>query len=266
MADDPAPHARILGWPTDSRAGTIAMAVLVSSVSALLVSTAAVLLEPRITANRAAESAARLQEMIDAMPGLGEILSRTGADSLETVVVNLDDGTPAPDIPPGTFDPRSAAENPETSTALPPEADIAGLKRVPLQSEITVLRADGALRLVILPVWGAGYQSTIAAQLALEGDLTTVAGIAVTEQSETPGLGAKIAEPAWAALWPGTKLSDDTGEIRFEVVRGKAQTEYQIDGITGATRTGNAVGNMVRFWLGPDGYGPVLDALRQGAL
>jgi Na+-transporting NADH:ubiquinone oxidoreductase subunit D len=38
----------------------------------------------------------------------------------------------------------------------------------------------------------------------------------------------------------------------------------EVDGITGATRTSNAMTRMIRFWLGPEGYGPFLDAVRRG--
>ncbi len=38
----------------------------------------------------------------------------------------------------------------------------------------------------------------------------------------------------------------------------------EIDGITGATRTSNAVTQMVRFWTGPKGYGPLMTAIRRG--
>jgi Na+-transporting NADH:ubiquinone oxidoreductase subunit C len=34
-----------------------------------------------------------------------------------------------------------------------------------------------------------------------------------------------------------------------------------VDGISGATRTGRAVTRVVRFWLGEDGYGPLLERL-----
>jgi Na+-transporting NADH:ubiquinone oxidoreductase subunit C len=128
------------------------------------------------------------------------------------------------------------------------------------------VRSGTKTALVILPVYGVGYQAMIRGYLALEGDLNTVAGLTITEQAETPGLGAKITEPAWQALWPGTKLADDTGAIHFAVVKGGATTDYEVDGITGATRTGNAVANMIRFWVGPDGFGPVLDKLKRGEL
>jgi len=48
------------------------------------------------------------------------------------------------------------------------------------------------------------------------------------------------------------------------VARGDASTAYQVDGITGATRTTRGISNMVRFWLGPDGYGPLIRAIQRG--
>ena len=119
---------------------------------------------------------------------------------------------------------------------------------------------------MILPVFGQGYQSTIRGYLALGPDLNTVVGLTITEQGETPGLGANVQSPTWLAQWPGTELADENGEIRLAVVRTGASTEYEIDAITGATRTSNGVQGMIRFWVGPDGFGPVLAALAAGDL
>ena len=38
----------------------------------------------------------------------------------------------------------------------------------------------------------------------------------------------------------------------------------KVDAITGATYTSRGVENLVRFWLGPQGYGPYLKHLREG--
>jgi len=94
--------------------------------------------------------------------------------------------------------------------------------------------------------------------------MNTIAGITITGHSETPGLGGRIEERAWQASFPGTEIRDDTGEVRFRVARGRATNAHEVDGITGATRTGNGVTRMMRFWLGPDGYGPLLDAIERG--
>jgi Na+-transporting NADH:ubiquinone oxidoreductase subunit C len=257
---------RFLAAPADSRGKTLAMAVLVSAAAALAVSTAAVVLGPRLDANRAAEAQARLDALVATLPGLDDLLAEAGADRLDEIVVDLTTGGLAEGFDPATFDPEAAARDPALTTELAPGADIAGLGARPNLARLYVVRSGGEVALVILPVSGQGYQGLIRGFLALEGDFNTVAGLTITEQSETPGLGAKIEDAAWQALWPGTRLADATGEVRLAVVRGGATTDYEVDGITGATRTGTGVQNMIRFWVGPDGFGPVLARLRQGGL
>lgn len=256
----------LLALPNESRTKTLAVAFAVSAVCAVFVSGAAVILGPIQQANLAAEQAERMAEMLASMPEFAALIEETGGDSLETIVIDLRTGRAAEDVDPETFDAAAASENPETSTVLSAEEDTAGIGRRPDLVPIHVLRKEGQLRLVILPISGAGYQSVIRANLALEGDLNTVAAFSVTEQGETPGLGARIEEPAWQALWPGKHLTAPDGEIRLGVVQGRATTEFEIDGITGATRTGNGITNAVQFWLGPNGFGPVLDNLARGEL
>ncbi len=251
---------RFLAAPNESRGKTLAMAFLVSGAAALAVSGASVWLGPKIAANRAAEAQARLDAMIASVPGLAEVLAESGAEGLEAVVVELATGNAAA-TDPASFDPATVAQ-----VELAPEADIAGLKTRPAEERIFVVRDGGKVTLAVLPVSGAGYQGIIKGFLAIEGDFNTVAALTITEQSETPGLGAKITEPAWQALWPGTRLMDEAGEIRVAVRQGGATTEYEVDGITGATRTGSGVSDMIRFWVGPDGYGPLIEALKEGRL
>jgi len=257
---------RLLALPNESRTKTIVVALLVSAASAILVASTAVTLRPLQEANRAAERQARLDAMIAALPGMGDLLAASGADSLETLVVDLRTGAVAEDLDPARFDARAAAEDPATSTALAANIDLAGIGRRPDFARIHLIEAGGTLRLVILPVYAAGYQSTIRAYLALEGDLNTVAGLSIVEQAETPGLGSRVEDRKWLDLWPGKRVADESGRILLSVVRGSGRTVYEVDGITGATRTGNAVTNMIRFWLGEHGYAQVLARLRAGAL
>ena len=122
------------------------------------------------------------------------------------------------------------------------------------------------MQLIVLPVSGKGYQSTIRANLALEADLSTVAALSVTETGDTPGLGARIADPSWQSLWPGKEVANAAGEIVIDVVRGEASGPHEVDGISGATITSNGVAKMLRYWLGDDGYGPFIDRLRTEGL
>ena len=42
--------------------------------------------------------------------------------------------------------------------------------------------------------------------------------------------------------------------------------EHKVDGLAGATLTTKGVDNLVRFWVGENGFEPFLDRLRQGDL
>jgi Na+-transporting NADH:ubiquinone oxidoreductase subunit C len=119
------------------------------------------------------------------------------------------------------------------------------------------------LQRLVLPVHGQGMWSTIYAYLALNGDLSSVAAMHVYRHGETPGIGDRIEDPKWLSSWAGKRLSDDPGRSQLHVARGSAESPYRVDLITGASVTSEALGNIVRFWLGPQGYGPLLQSLRE---
>jgi len=240
--------------PPDGRAKALIVALAVSLVAAVLVSTVAVHLRPLQQANLQREREARIAEMVSRAVGVG--------GELETRVIELATGRPAPagvPIP----DPTAAAD-PQTSEPIPKEADIAGIGRRPKYAAVFMRRAAGKPVLIVLPVYGSGYQSTLYGYLALRGDARTVAALTFYKQEETPGLGARITDPAWQALWPGKQVADENGVVRIDVVKEKASGPYQVDGITGATRTSIGVQNTLRFWLGEYGFGPYLARLRGG--
>lgn len=254
---------RFLARDNTDRIKTLGIAFLVALGCGLAVSTAAVTLRPLIAANIDAERQATMAAMLADLPGIGEILADVGAEAVETVLVELATGEVATGFDAAAYDPIAAASDPELSTELSRAEDFAGLGRRENVATVYLVRRDGELALVVLPVRAAGYGSTIKAYLALEPDLNTVAALAVYEQGETPGLGGRIAEPEWQALWAGKQVARD-GEIVIEVVRGEASGPYQVAGISGASVTGYAVTDMIQFWLGPSGYGPFLERLRAG--
>lgn len=232
---------RFLALSNDSPAKTVGVALLVALVCSLVVSVTAVTLKPRQDANRLVEKAARMMGMVEAQ-GLGAPQAR---------YVELATGA-------------YANRDPGTSTRLPATRDRAGLGSREDVATVYEVRDDNSLRLLILPVRGAGYQSMLKGYLALNADLNTIAALTFYEQGDTPGMGARIEEDAWRALWPGKQLADAEGVLRIEVVKGAATGVHEVDGISGATRTGSGITNLLRFWLGPDGYGPYLERLRTG--
>jgi Na+-transporting NADH:ubiquinone oxidoreductase subunit C len=243
----------LLALPNDSRTKTVLIAFLVSAVCAVLVSGATVVLRPIQAANRAAEEQARIEALVQGIPGMGDLLTQSGG-TLSTVVVDLDTGRAA-----RTASRRLARDGAERSgnwTRARRQNRISpGSASGPISRRSSCCARDD-ISLLLLPLSGQGYGGRIDAILALRGDTNTIAGLAVTRHSETPGLGGRIEEAAWQAGFPGTLLRDADGEMRFRVARGPASGVHEVDGITGATRTGRGVTQMVRFWLGPDGYGP----------
>lgn len=110
----------------------------------------------------------------------------------------------------------------------------------------------------VIPVNGYGLWDAIYGYLAIKTDGDTVIGISWYEHKETPGLGANISEAAWQRLFPGKKIFQEspngttdfqTAPIGITVVKGKVSDIYgdspkgksAVDGMTGATLTGNGV-------------------------
>ena len=255
-----------LARPNDDRGKVLGVAVIVALICAVTVSITTVVLRPYQEAHLEAERQARMAAMLDTLPGMRDLMEAAGVDSLTTRLVDLETGTFLNDVDPADFDHRAAATDPELSVAIPAPEDVAWLRTRAAYAPVHFLEGDGTLHLIVLPISGTGYQSTIQAMVALEADLNTIAGLTITEQGETPGLGSRIEDSAWQAQWPGKEIADADGEIVISVVRGQASGPHEVDGITGATRTSSGIGNMLTYWFGDHGYGPFLDRLREEGL
>jgi len=125
------------------------------------------------------------------------------------------------------------------------------------------------IKTVVLPVYGYGLWSTMYGLIALAGDGRTVTGLTFYEHGETPGLGDFIGSPAWQAQFPGKLAFDEQGKLRLGVIKGgvnpaSPEARYQVDAVAGATLTSNGVNNLLRYWLGEQGFGPFLGRLQAG--
>jgi Na+-transporting NADH:ubiquinone oxidoreductase subunit C len=161
------------------------------------------------------------------------------------------------------YDQRKAAKDPSLSVALTDAEDLASINRREHYALIYLLRSEVGIDRIILPVHGYGLWSTLYGFIALEGDGNTVSGITFYEHSETAGLGGEVDNPTWKAKWQGKRIYDDQGQVAMRVLKGSvdpssAEADYQIDGLSGATLTSRGVENMIGYWLGDEGYGPIL--------
>ncbi len=115
----------------------------------------------------------------------------------------------------------------------------------------------------VFPVNGMGLWDAIYGYLAVKPDGNTVIGISWYDQKETPGLGANISEPDWQSQFPGKHIFQETasGKTDFKtaplgivVIKGKVSEVLDnspkalsaVDGMAGATLTGNGVTNAYR--------------------
>jgi len=240
----------------------------------MLVSSAAVFLSSRQKENALLDK----QRNVLAVAGLvqpGEKLSAADVqkrfeERVEARVVDLATGDVAGEdagIDPATYDQRKAAADPATSVAAEP--NLAAVSRVPkyaLVYEIYPSAERERPDLYVLPIEGLGLWGTLYGFLALEHDAETVRGLTYYNHKETPGLGGEVDNPLWKAKWPGRKAFDEAGHPAITVIKGSAgpaaTDPHHVDGLSGATITGNGVTNMLRFWLGEQGFGPYLAKLR----
>ena len=113
------------------------------------------------------------------------------------------------------------------------------------------LEKDGATKFV-LPIVGKGLWGDIWGYVALqqiEGNVE-ITGIVMDHAGETPGLGAEIATEAVQAKFQGKKLYNEAGEFAVRMQKGGAQNEFQVDAITGGTKTCDGVNAMLATSIG----------------
>ena len=263
----PGPLERFRQMPNEHPAKLISVALCVCLLCSTLVTGSVVLLRPIQEANLERDRLQRIRQIVTTLPGLEDIVGGLGAVEIQALAVDLETGRVDTSIDPSTFDATQASRDPETSVALPAARDPARIGRRARHAVVYIVRRAGLLEMIILPVHGAGYASTLRGYLALDSDTNTVRALTFYEHGETPGLGSEIESPAWLALWPDKQVRDASGAIRIRVADGRVDPAnpgamHEVDAITGATYTSQGVTNLVRFWLGPDGFGLFLERIR----
>lgn len=108
----------------------------------------------------------------------------------------------------------------------------------------------------IFALYGNGLWDKIWGYIAVAPDLTTVKGITLDHKGETPGLGARITSPDIQNRYKGKELFDADGTlVGVNMQKGERgdpsiYNEHQVDGMSGATLTGNGVNDMIIKYIG----------------
>lgn len=116
---------------------------------------------------------------------------------------------------------------------------------------------------LIIPIEGYGLWGFLFGYLALEADGETISGITYYKHAETPGLGGEVDNPVWKGSWKGKKAFKPNDPAPAISVVKNAAGEFEIDSLSGATITSRGVDNMMKFWLGENGFGPFLQKVRE---
>lgn len=257
---------RVLALGNDSLEKTIAVALALCLVCAVFVSLSAVGLKPLQIYNKALD----MKKNILDVAGLLEEdtnIDQAFETQIEAKIVDLKTGDYDDSINVVTFDQRKAAKNPQQNVAIARQADIASIKVKSKKAKVYLVKKDGQISSIILPVHGYGLWSTMYGFLALDADGQTVQSINFYDQAETPGLGWEVVNPAWRALWKGKQLYNAESIPVLRLVKGvvdvsRPGAEHQVDGLAGATLTSNGVSNLIRYWMGNEGFAPYLNKVR----
>ncbi|NVK50068.1 MAG: NADH:ubiquinone reductase (Na(+)-transporting) subunit C [Cyclobacteriaceae bacterium] len=139
--------------------------------------------------------------------------------------------------------------------------DIAKNYKMPAEDRlypVFIFHAEGNpddVQSYILPLYGAGLWDAIWGYIALDTDMNTVGGITLAHAGETPGLGARITESGVQQRYVGKEIFDESGDlVAVEMQKGEGKDysadPHKVDGMSGATITGNGVNSMLKNYLG----------------
>ncbi|MEX2442078.1 MAG: FMN-binding protein [Alkalispirochaeta sp.] len=88
---------------------------------------------------------------------------------------------------------------------------------------------------------GSGLWGTIRGILAVQEDMDRTIGLEILEHNETPGLGGRIDEPWFKQQFRDLRIVDGTIEVGDAGEGDEDKENGEIDAITGATRTSDAM-------------------------
>lgn len=272
---------KVLALGNDSLEKTIAIAVALCLVCAVLVSFGAVALKPLQAYNKNLDMKKNILDVAGLLEE-GMDIDSAFAQKIEPKLVDIETGDYVENMNVDEYDQRKAAKDPKLNIAIPKEKDIAHIRLKAKIAKVFLVKDGGAIKSIILPVSGYGLWSTLYGFLSLEPDGQTVQSINFYDQAETPGLGGEVVNPKWRALWKGKKVyaetdqpsmdkglieEADVGEPAIALIKGSVDTEkagsqYQVDGLAGATLTSNGVTNLVRYWMSQEGFSRYLSKVR----
>lgn len=189
--------------------------------------------------------------------------SKIIASNLEPMLVDFTQGSVTNSVSAISQYQQVLQQQKAETTPLNQADNLAGLTSKPNQTLIFRVRNSDV---VILPIEGKGYLSYLKGYLALHLVTGQLEKVRFYQQGETPALGGHImTDMNWLKQFEGKVVVVD-GQPSLQIIQpNTAQPNvldlHTIDGISGATNTSQRVEHIINYWLGDNGYGPILKQL-----
>ena len=166
-------------------------------------------------------------------------------NQVKPIAINMQ-GEELPEVQADQIDMGKERKKPEADRVLP----------------FFIYSAENGDQYYIMSVRGSGLWDEVWGNIALRSDLNTVAGASFDHKAETPGLGAEIKDnPSFPRQFIDRQIYADDKLVAITVRKGGVRNPlHEVDGISGATITGDGVSEMLQRGLGY--YQPYLERLR----
>ena len=249
---------------SNSQMGVYLYVIMITSVTALILSSLYILLNPMFEENRAeAKKAAILSCIPDESINLEDPASVSAAfDNINLYAVTTGGEVFTKD---DLDQINSNLEGGAKKYSNMTEIDLANEEKRSEDNRLYPVYEykNNGKEYYVVAIRGNGLWDKIWGYIALEKDLNTIAGVYFDHKNETPGLGAEIkdSEP-FKQQFLGKKIFGGQ-QVALTVLKRAKEGEHYVTGIAGATITSDGVTEM--FQRGMGYYETHFDALKSGA-
>jgi Na+-transporting NADH:ubiquinone oxidoreductase subunit C len=206
-------------------------ATIMVAVVAAVLSTAAILLQPKQDFNVEVEKKQNILASVRIHASKADAAAIYDKTIKQSLVINTD-GEVVENVDPFTIDLRSEQRKPVESQNLP----------------LFIASIEGDKEVIIIPLEGKGLWGPIYGYISLESDMSTIYGVTFDHKGETPGLGAEINTSPFEGMFPGQQIYEGDKFVSIKVVKGGAREgdKHAVDAVSGGTITSVGLEDMLR--------------------
>lgn len=208
--------------------------IIMVAVVAILLSLAAMVLQPRQEKNVEIEKKMNILSSINVTSDKSDAVELFARYIRESYAVDIE-GKKLEGVDAFNVSLRNEQKKPVEKQSLP----------------VYVAVTDSGDTLHVFALEGKGLWGAIWGYASFRKDLNTIAGVTFDHKSETPGLGAEINTTSFESQFINKTIFDDNTFVSLKVIKGGAKPgdTHGVDAISGGTITSKGVEAMVRDCL-----------------